>query len=450
MAKLQVPHRYEPRDYQRPFWEAMARGKKRAILLWHRRGGKDKTCLNYMISQMVQRVGTYYYFLPTYAQGKKILWDGIDGTGMRFMDHFPPELVKSRHETELKVELATGSVFQIIGTDNYNSIMGTNPVGCVFSEYSLQDPKAWQFIQPILLENNGWAVFPYTPRGKNHGFKLYESVRDEDDWFVQKLTVRDTKREDGTPLVTEKQLDAIRREGTEEEIIQQEFYCAFTAGLSGAFFAKLMEMARNDGRVTRVPWEPKLEVGTAWDLGIGDATAIWFYQLAGREVRLIDYYENSGEGLTHYAAMMRTKPYVYMNRQIAPHDIEVRELISGRTRRDMARELGVNFRTIPKLKLEEYVEAARNLIPRCYFDASKCERGIDGLMTYRKRYDEKLQLYTAEPVHDWSSHPADAFKILAVGWRDNQGASTPPPRQAETQFDVFNYEGRREPSIWES
>lgn len=148
--------------------------KHRAVLVWHRRAGKDKTTLNFTIMKMLQRVGLYYYFLPTYAQGKKIIWDGIGSDGFAFMQHFPNYLVAGRSETEMQVTFRNGSVFQVIGTDKIDSIVGTNPIGCIFSEYSLQNPKAWDLTRPILGENGGWAVFVYTPRGKNHGHRLFE------------------------------------------------------------------------------------------------------------------------------------------------------------------------------------------------------------------------------------------------------------------------------------
>ena len=188
-----IPHNYQPRPYQLPLLRAMDSGKKRACVVWHRRSGKDKTLINLMVKKMFERVGSYYYFLPTYKQGKKILWDGMDRNGMRFLDHFPAQVVTKKNETELKLQVANGSIFQIVGTDNYDSIMGSNPVGCVFSEYALQNPAAWDFIRPILAENEGWAVFNFTPRGMNHGYELFQMAERNQDWFCELLTVDDTR-----------------------------------------------------------------------------------------------------------------------------------------------------------------------------------------------------------------------------------------------------------------
>src|SRR5258708_5546794 len=206
IVKLEVPVNYKPRSYQRAFLDAMQE-RKRAVLVWHRRAGKDKTTLNFTITKMLERVGLYYYFFPTYAQGKKILWDGIGKDGFAFMKHFPDEIVADRNETEMQIKLTNGSIFQIIGTDKMDSIVGTNPIGCVFSEYALQNPKGWDLMRPVLRENGGWAVFVYTPRGKNHGHRLYDNVRKYPDrWYVSRLTIDDTYRdapgEDKLPVVT--------------------------------------------------------------------------------------------------------------------------------------------------------------------------------------------------------------------------------------------------------
>lgn len=264
---ITLPHNYSPRTYQTPFLSAMDRGLLRAVLVWHRRAGKDKTLLNFTVKKMFERVGVYFYLFPTYAQGKKIIWDGVDGDGFRFLSHFPPEIIESKNDTEMKVKTRNGSVFQIIGTDNYDSIMGTNPVGCVFSEYALQDPRAWDYIRPILRENGGWAVFNFTPRGKNHGNDLFEMARENPEWFCQRLTVDDTIRPDGSPVLSREDMDKERAEGMDEELIRQEYYCSFDMGVQGAYFFKQIQTAEEDGRVTGVPYDSRLEVDTWWDLG---------------------------------------------------------------------------------------------------------------------------------------------------------------------------------------
>lgn len=233
---ITIPHNFSPREYQLPFLKAMDSGKKRAVLIWHRRSGKDKTVLNFTIKKMLERVGAYYYFFPSYAQGKKILWDGADKDGFKFLHHFPKEILDGKpNDSEMKIKLKNGSLFQIIGTDNYDSIVGTNPIGCVFSEYSLQDPNAWEYLRPILRENGGWAVFCYTPRGMNHGAKMLQVGKDnEEEWFTQVLTADDTQ------AISKEDIEKERKEGMPDDLIQQEFYCKFLDG-AGQYFRRILE-----------------------------------------------------------------------------------------------------------------------------------------------------------------------------------------------------------------
>jgi hypothetical protein len=403
-----LPYHYQPRPYQLPILRKLDSGIKRAVAVWHRRAGKEKTFINHTAKAAFQRVGTYYYIFPTYSQAKKVLWDGRDREGFPFMGHFPAQIVDKKNEQEMRIELVNGSAVQLVGSDNIDSIMGTNPLGCVFSEYALQDPKAWDFMRPILRENGGWAVFDYTPRGKNHGWKLYEMARNNPDWYAEVLTINDTK------ALTEQDIQAEREAGMNEELIQQEFYCSFEGVQFGAYFGKQLKQAEDEGRITKVSYEPGIGVETWWDLGIGDSTAIWFTQSIGREVRIIDYYEASGEGFPHFAKTLQARPYVY-SRHHAPHDIEVRELGTGRSRKETAQSLGIVFETVENLPLEDGIEAARSFISRCWFDKDKCSRGLTALQSYHKAFDEKLNDWKSYPHHDWSSHAADAFRYLAVG-----------------------------------
>lgn len=416
MAKITVPYNFSPRKYQLPLFQAMDSGMNRAVVVWHRRSGKDKSLINLVAKKMFERVGSYYYFFPTYKQGKKILWNGMDRDGFKFTDHFPKELRKRTDNTEMLIEMKNGSLLQVIGTDNMDSIVGTNPVGCVFSEYALQDPAAWDFIRPILAENGGWAIFNYTPRGHNHGKDLFDMAEKSPNWFCQRLTVDDTNVISKEVLEQERE-EMLQRTGN-DALYMQEYYCSFEAPVEGAYYGSALVAAEEEGRITTVPYDPMLPVNTYWDLGVGDSTAIWFSQTVGNELRLIDYFEDSGEGLTHYIKKLQQKPYVYGD-HYAPHDIEVRELTTGKTRLETAQSLGMHFRVIPRTGLEDGIEAARNILPRCWFDKDKCERGIAALRSYHKEWDEKNKTWKTRPLHDWSSHGADAFRYFAVGYTDN-------------------------------
>jgi len=411
-----LPFNFKPRPYQIPILRALDRGATRAVAVWHRRSGKEKTFINYTAKKTAERVGAYFYLFPTYAQARKAVWDGRDGSGFKFMDHFPPGWVSNRHETELRVECRNGSVFQLIGSDNIDAIMSTNPVGVVFAEYSLQDPRAWDYIRPILTENGGWAAFDFTPRGKNHGHKLYEMaarLQAEGDprWFAEKLTVDDTH------VLTPEQIDAERRDGMDEELIQQEYYCSFEGVAQGSVFGKQVEVAEREGRICGVPWQPEFPVSTWWDIGTGDPTAIWFTQDVGREIHVIDYYENSGigVGIEHYVRHLQTLPYVWGTHN-GPHDLEAHQFAAnGKSAREVAAGLGVQFNVVAKLDRQDGINAARSLMQRCYFDRVKTERGRLALVSYHYTWDQKRKAFSTAPYHDWSSNGADAFRYLGVG-----------------------------------
>ena len=256
MMEITIPYNFEPRPYQAGLYNSIADGFRRAVAVWHRRSGKDKTLLNLIVKEAHKRTGIYYYFFPTYNQGRKVLWDGIDRDGFRYMGHIPEELRENTNQQEMKIKLKCGSILQIIGTDNIDAIMGTNPVGCVFSEYSLQSPEAWDLIRPILAENGGWAVFNYTPRGRNHGFVLYEMAMNNKEWFTELLTANDTG------VVSEATIQAEREAGMSEAMIQQEFYCSFEASLSACFFTDALDGHKHvtGGTIGRITVDKNKEI----------------------------------------------------------------------------------------------------------------------------------------------------------------------------------------------
>lgn len=426
---IKIPHNFKSRPYQKAVFEARKRGIKRFVLVWHRRAGKEKTCWNFLIMEALKKVGVYYYFFPTFAQGRKVLWDFIDKDGYRVLDHLPRDLIRGNpNATEMKIWLKNGSLIQIIGTNNIDSIVGTNPIGCVFSEYSLQDPTAWTLIRPILVENEGWAVFNFTPRGQNHGKEIFDMAKNNPDWFCQLLTVDETTREDGSRIITQEDIQAEREAGMSEDYIQQEFYCSFTLGIEGAYYAKYIQDARDTERITNVPWNKQSRVYTVWDIGYGDSTAIIFYQFAGQEIHVIDYYENHGEGLPHYAKTLVDKPYIYAD-HFAPHDIDSHQFSSGLSAKEVGADLGIRFITLPtlKLRIEDGIEALRGLFPRIWIDEKKCKKLIMALENYRKEFDTKHSVYKTRPVHDWASHGSDAARYMAIAIKmfvDSMGGPT--------------------------
>ena len=364
--------------------------------------------INIVAREMLKHVGIYYYFYPTYAQGKKALWDGIGKDGVAYLDHFPKELLDGKpNDTEMKVRYKNGSIFQVIGTDDYNKIVGTNPIGVIFSEFSLQNPRAWDYIRPILAENKGWAIFNFTPRGKNHGYDLYEMARNNPKWFVQKLTVNDTG------VLTQEDIQEERNSGMTEDLIQQEYYCSFTASVLGAYYWKEYDEAEKEGRFGSVPYDPAVPVHTVWDLGVSDDMAIGFYQVVGNELHKIDYYEANNEGLPHYIKVLQDKKYIY-GQHFAPHDIKARELSTGKSRLEIAEGLGIKFEVVPNLSIQDGIDAGRRMFKRLWVDREKCKDWLKAIPQYTKEYDEEKKIFKDKPLHDWTSHGADEYRYAAV------------------------------------
>lgn len=414
MNEISIDLPYNPRWYQKEFEDAMFSGKRRAFILYHRRAGKDIACWCFMLyCALRDSPGTYFYILPTYRQGKRVIWEGIDEKGIRLINYLPKEAITRINNTEMKFELFNGSIVQIVGSENYDNLRGTNPKGVVFSEFAMHNPRIWiDVISPILVKNGGWAVFNTTPMGKNHAYDMWRFAEKSEDWYTKLLTI------DDTGLINKKFIEDELKEGKSEEIIQQEYYCSFAQGAEGAYYAKHLNRLENEGRVKIVPYEPHAPVDTYWDIGVGDETVILLAQNVGNEIHIINMYRNQGEGLQHYARWLQTEAekhdYVY-GTHWAPHDIQVRELGSGaRTRLEIAKDLGIKFRIVPKLPIHEGIELARGLFPRLWIDQQKCQYLLKALENYHKHFNEKLNVYSDNPVHDWSSHCADAFRYMSI------------------------------------
>lgn len=437
-GRLIVPVAWEPRDYQFPLWNFMEGGGKRAVAIWHRRAGKDTLSLNVTVTQALLRPGLYWHLLPTYNQGRKIVWDGRSKEGRPFLSYWPTPMIRNVNNTDMKLELYNDSIWQVVGTDNVDRLVGSNPVGCVFSEYSLQDPRAWDYIRPILAENDGWAMFIYTPRGMNHGFQMLELAKRNPKWFCQVLTVDDTN------VITPEAIQDERDSGMSEEMIQQEFYCSFKSSLVGSYYGAQISRMYEEKRIGDFPWVPQLPVYTGWDLGMDDYTAIWFFQIMGSRVRFIDYYDANGELIGHYITEMRKKPYVYTQYHYGPHDLKVRELFgtgqNAKTRFQIAWELGLRYKIIKKHEIADGIEAVRHLLSTAEINEKPCFRGLEAIKGYRKEYDEVRKIYLAKPEHDWTSHASDAMRIAAMGLRiSGEDSRKALPRTADGEYDVLSY-----------
>lgn len=375
----------------------MDSGIKRAVLVHHRRAGKDLACFNYLIKSAYNRVGNYWHMFPEYSQARKAIWEGKTNTGVSYLDFVPKQIIKRISNSELIIELKNKSIIRLVGSDS-DSLVGSGPCGVVFSEYALITPEVWGKIEPMLVEQKGFAIFNGTPRGENHFFDMYNMAKDNPKWFASKLGINDTG------MVSTEELEELRSEGTKtEEDIQQEYFCSFTGSITGSYYSHEMDYLTDNNHLTTIEYEPALEVHTAWDIGVRDSTAIWFYQVKYNQIRLIDYYEASGEGINHYVSKLRDKPYIY-GTHYAPHDIKVTELGTGRSRLEMAASLGLRFRVVPNIPVLDGINCARSILKKCYFDKTKCKEGIRALRQYRKKYDETRRCFSDKPLHDWSSH----------------------------------------------
>jgi phage terminase large subunit len=417
--RLRLPVEWEPRGYQVDLWDYLLDGGTRADVVAHRRWGKDEVALHWAALAAAERPGGYWHLLPEAAQGRKAIWDAVNPhTGRRRIEEaFPREIRARRFNGEMKLELTNGSTWQVAGSDNYDSLMGASPAGVVFSEWSLAKPDAWNFIRPILAENGGWALFLWTPRGRNHATRAFDSRRQDPHWFTLRSPATDTDVFSPEQLASER-AELISEMGSEEEgqaRFASEYLVDFDAAAPGAYYAPLLAKSQAEGRICRVPYDPALRVDTAWDLGIHDYTAIWFFQQVGREVRAIDYYETSGEGLQQVVhEAIAGKPYIYGAHHL-PHDVMVRELgAAGRTRFETLDSLGVRPISVgAAANPEERINAGRLTLPLTWFDAEKCAVGLDRLRAYRKRWNRATRSY-AGPLHDHSSHAADAFGEFAL------------------------------------
>jgi len=420
---------YKPRALQAEMHSSLKRWN---VLVMHRRFGKTVFAVNHLIKHALTcelprpRVA---FIAPTFTQAKRIAWDYV-----KYYASVIPGV--SFNETELRVDFPNGGRVMLLSAENPDALRGIYLDMAIFDEFGMQNPRVWgEVVRPALSDREGAAIFLGTPAGHNHFFDLLEQARSEtdngsDQWYWKIVKASESE------LVKEAELEAARVQMTPEQY-EQEYECSFTAAIIGAYYGKLLAEADEDNRITRVPYDPAYPVHTAWDLGVNDSTAIWFAQIfRGGAVNVIDYYENGGVGLDHYADVINKKDYTYGD-HLAPHDIEVRELGSGKSRLETAASLGLRFKVIPKMKVADGINAARMLLPKCYFDRDRCVTGVEMLRQYRQEWDERRKMFRDHPRHDFTSHAADAFRYLAVGLENRQRFVKPPQQVAQMEYNPF-------------
>lgn len=417
MTEVLLRANYRPRPQFIPFHK---RTKRWTIAVCHRRAGKTVACVNELVrraSGCKRKDPRFAYLAPQLNQAKDIAWQYLK----EYVAFIPGVKI---HESELWVQLPGGARIRIYGADNPDRLRGIYLDGAVLDEFGDMDPTVWsQVIRPALSDRKGWAIFIGTPKGKNTFHKIWTDAQDDEDWFTLSLKASETG------LLDSKELADARKAMSEDEYAQ-EYECSFEAAVRGAYYGKEMNEAEVSNRLTSVQYDPRLPVHTAWDLGMADSTVIWFIQSHGSETRVIDVLKGEGVGLDWYAKELQSRPYVWGNHYL-PHDAEVRELGTGKSRKEVLEGLGIRATICPNIPVADGIQAVRMLLATCWFDRGKCKAGIEALRMYRRGYDEKRQEFRVSPLHDWTSHYADAFRYFAVGHRE---------RFAARKIDYAKYE----------
>lgn len=412
---------YKPRPLQAEIHSRLDKHRWAGLVL-HRRFGKTVMLENQLIKRAMlcdKPRPRFAYVAPYLKQAKTVAWDYLK----YYTKNIPHREI---NESELRINFPSinDSQIRLFGSDNPDALRGIYLDGVVFDEYQDSDPRVFtSILRPALSDRQGWAVFSGTPNGRNHFYDMINDNADSLDWYIRVLKASETG------VLAQEELDDARRIMSPEEY-EREYECSFDNAIIGSYYGTQLNDAVKDGRVCNVPYDPALPVITAWDLGVGDSTAIWFVQKFQKEIRVIDYFEASGEGMAFYAKELTQRPYTY-EQHIMPHDIRVRELGTGKSRYETALSLGIKPITIAKsLPVDDGIQAVRNILPMCWFDKKKTEQGRAALQDYHKEYDELRKEYKNRPYHDWTSHGADSFRMFAVGYSE--------PKKARPVSDIMN------------
>lgn len=437
-AAKEVTTGYKPRLLQRELHKSLRRAN---VVVCHRRFGKTVFAINEMIDQGLRLYAQrdpdrprprFAYIAPTYGQAKRIAWDYLKS----YLGNIPGAVA---NEAELRIDISlfpddpTNTLrFFLLGAENPASLKGIYLDGCILDEYGEMLPRVWtEAVSPTLRDRKGWVIFIGTPKGRNHFYELHEYAKTAPQKWYTKIY-----RASETGIIEPEELEEARRTMPEDEYAQ-EFECSFNGSTQGSYYGPQMSEARRGGRIGRVPYDPAMPVHTAWDLGISDETAIWFYQRVFKEIHIVEYAEVSGKGLADIVRVLQSKPYVY-GTDFLPHDANARELGTGKTRVEVLRSLGRRDIVVAKKQsVEDGIAAVRSMLPRCWFDETNAHRGIVCLEEYRKKFDEKLQTYT-KPLHDQYSHGADAFRTMAMTLDMETGSRENLVEEAESDYDPFN------------
>ncbi len=405
--KIVIP--YKPRKHQKEVHNNL---KRFNVLVCHRRFGKTVLCINEILKKAMQNTLSrprYYYLAPTYSMAKRTSWDYL-----KEYTNVLPNV--TYHETELRCDLPNGARIQLLGCERPDSLRGLYIDGVVLDEVAQMPPRLWtEIVRPALSDREGWMIAIGTPQGHNAFFDLYDYANHQEGWYAE------TFKSSETNIISDLELNEAKHL-MPDEVYEAEFECSFDSAALGSIYAKGLAKAEEEKRITKVPYETGIKVNTFWDLGMADKTAIWFVQQKGSAFHIIDYYEDSGESLEFYATVLDEKKYIYDTHYL-PHDANVRELGTGVSRVETAQSLGMRTSIVPKLPVEDGINAVRMVLSRCWFDHEQCKHGLDALRQYRWATTERGELKN-KPEHSWCSHAADAFRYFAVGNNQSSEWST--------------------------
>ena len=423
---MQIRIPYTPRKFQN-YLHQRIRDYRWSVLVCHRRFGKTVCMINHLLmAALTSKVSNprYAYIAPTFKQAKSIAWDYIK----QFTHKIPG--VKF-NETELRVDLPNKARITLLGSENCDGLRGIYLDGCVIDEYANVNDRLFpEIIRPALSDRKGFCIFIGTPQGMNNNFyELFQHAKGADDWFYFKAKASETKVVDQDELTKAKEVMG-------ENKFKQEFECDWIANIEGSIYGKTLAKMENQRQITRVPYDPSLPVNTAWDLGVSDHSAIIFFQQLGRSINIIDYHEERGQGMPHFIELVKNKEYIYKD-HFAPHDIEVTDFSNGKTRREVAYQLGIRFKVVPKLPLEDGIHATTMTLPRCWIDVDHCKKLIDALRHYHRKYLDKNRMYRSKPVHDWSSHACDALRYMSIGLTEISNRQTAPQVVADNSYRIL-------------
>lgn len=410
-----------PYPHQSRMFKAVLEGKN-VLAVIHRRAGKDIFSIEAWVLRGLQRVGTHVYLLPYYSQARNVVWSGMDKDGRPFIDAVNKNLIVKKNEARMEIELINGSRLVLAGSNNTDSLMGTNPVTIIYSEFALHHPMARQYLNPILIQNGGIEIIQSTPRGLNHLYEAYMAVRENPNYHVEHLGVDDTFDHDGNPLISPKQVQEARDRGMSDEIIRQELFCDFNVGNLGSYFTREMSDMEREGRIIDIRPNRSLPLHTCFDLGGTDATAGWLFQVDGEYIHLLALLHDTGKGLKFYlewADRLRQQWGCQWGTHFGPHDLTQKHQSweQAESRLMLARKAGWHFQVTPKLSIEDGIEAMRYIFPKLKVNSADCALGVRAMREYRREYDEVNACFKPKPLHNWSSNIMDALRYLAVNYR---------------------------------